>query len=125
MEGVLGSLEIHSSMKFTTHFSRLTRQQRTPKNRLPYIYDMYNIRCFTANPLSEVRNVAARLVNALIKALNDAEKLPKMVLILPDWDLLRFVNYTDRNAEVVLEEMLNWIINNMKRAQLKLRGTTS
>ena len=51
---------------------------KNSKKQIPYIYDMYNVRCFTANPLSEIRNVVARLVNALIEALNDAEKLPKM-----------------------------------------------
>ena len=58
---------------------------KVSKNTAVYIYDMYNVRCFTANPLSEVKNVAARLVNALIKAVNDAEKLLKSIIVIPDW----------------------------------------
>ena len=42
----------------------------------PYIYQEFNVRCFTANPLSEVKQVLARILNCLIKALNDSTKLP-------------------------------------------------
>ena len=109
----LGNLFVHENYHTLQQMHASTKVNKV--NAL-YIYDMYNIRCFTANPLSEVHNVAARLVSALIKALNDAEKLPKAVIIIPDWDLIRYINFVECNAEVIFEDLLDWIITNMKRA---------
>ena len=86
------------------------------KGNIPYIYDMYNVKCFTANPLSEIKNVAACLVNALTKALNDAEKLPRLIIVAPDWDLINYINIEHFEADAVINEVLAWILMNMKRA---------
>ena len=46
---------------------------------LPYIYDFFNISCLSPNPLSLTNNVIARMVNCLIKALNDAMKVARLI----------------------------------------------
>ena len=96
----------------------MNNQAKVNQHGTPYIYDMYNVRCFTANPLSELKNVATRLVNALIKALNDYEKLPRMIVIIPDLDILRFLRIDDRDNSLssILQELIKWIITNMRRA---------
>ena len=86
------------------------------KKNAPYIYEMYNICCFTANPLSELKNVVACLVNALIKARNDAEKLPRIIMVLLDWDLVKYIGFKHVHTKIIFSEVLDWIINNMKRA---------
>ena len=58
------------------------------KHDLPYLYEQYNVSCFTTVPQSLTRNMLARLVNCFIKALNDTTKLPQLVLIAVDWDIL-------------------------------------
>ena len=95
---------------------QMNTESRVAKTSPPYLYDMYNVRCFTANPLSEIKNVATRLVNTLIKALNGSEKLPRIILIAPDWDLIRFINHDGAAAEIIFKEVINWIITNMKCA---------
>ena len=52
-----------------------------------FMYSQFNVKCFTPNPLSSLRNIAARIVNAFIKALNENNKMPDMVLVIPDWNL--------------------------------------
>ena len=71
------------------------------------------------NPLSELKNVASRLVNALVKALNSmkgGDKLPKCIVVVPDWDLARYINYHDYDVHEIFTEVIEWIIINMKRA---------
>ena len=94
----------------------LNTEAKIAKGKTPYLYDMYNVRCFTANPLSEMKNVATRLVNSLVKALNDYEKLPRMILVVPDWDLLNYFRFNDGNADQLIKTILKWIINNMRKA---------
>ena len=36
-----------------------------------YIYDSYNVKCFSSHPLSKAKEALARLLNALIHGLNE------------------------------------------------------
>ena len=78
----------------------------------PYIYEEYNVRCFTANPLSEVKQVPERLVNCLIKALNENNKLPRIVVVIPDWDLVRYMQIF-YGIESAAQKIISWIADNM------------
>ena len=93
----------------------MNTEAKVSKGKIPYIYKMYNVRCFMANPLSYMKNVATRLVNTLVKALNDYEKLPRMILLVPDWDLPKFYGFIDHHADLLIKEILKWIINNMRK----------
>ena len=77
-----------------------------------YIQREYNIDCFTSNPLSSETNVAVKLVNALIKALNKKEctKLPHIIVFVPDWDLVKFAQYYKPGAQKLFDKLLKWIM---------------
>ena len=81
-----------------------------------YIYEQFNVRCFTASPMSMVRNIATRLVNAFIKALNDYNFLPHMVLIILDLDLENTVREDGYTFHVMLEKLLAWVITTVERS---------
>ena len=57
------------------------------------------------------------MVNCLIKALNDASKLPHIILIIPDSDALAFVRKQAesdyKNITMFIEGALNWMVNQM------------
>ena len=55
------------------------------------------------------------LVNALITALNYAEKLPRIIMVLLDWDLVKYIGLDHTRTEIIFSEILDWIINNMKQ----------
>ena len=113
-------LDVHSSL------SKLKSDAVIEKRPIPYIYDYYNVKLYTANPLSEIRNTMTRLVNSLTKALNDATMLPRIILIIPDDNILRHIkDLTD--IKPVCVGVINWIMNEMdkviqsKKDQLKQR----
>ena len=86
---------------------------------MPYIYDYYNIKCFTTNSQSLVTNILARFVNCLVKALNDAILLPRFVVVIPEWDIIRFVKKGMQEDEGIADWMvsaLEWIVLQMNRA---------
>ena len=67
---------------------KLKTQASMKQKELPYMYNYFNISCFTSNPKSFERNTLARIVNCLVKALNDTVKLPRLILVVPDEDIL-------------------------------------
>ena len=96
----------------------MDQQAKLLKKRRPYLFEYYNVRCYSSNPLSEVRSGMARLVNALIKVLNnkDLKVLPRMIVIIPDEDLIKSINYFEFGISKILESAIKWVVTNMQRA---------
>ena len=88
------------------------------KHKLPYIYDYYDIRCFTTNPLSLTKSVLARLPNALIKALNESTTIPRFIVVVPDLDVVHFIRKYKAGISTMACAAINWIANQMIRAIL-------
>ena len=82
----------------------------------PFMYRKYEVKCFTARPASSVKSVPARMVNALIKALNESFRIPRFIIVVPDWDILKYINYNTYGVEKVVTEMLDWMFEKMSEA---------
>ena len=57
-------------------FPTMAAKAHHDNRKKPYVYDTYNMKCYTANPLSKTSAVPAWILNLVIKALNDRSKLP-------------------------------------------------
>ena len=87
-------------------FPAMYNESKLAKTRKPYLYDYYNVKCFSTNLLSTVRNILAHLVNALIKALNNNDKIPRFIIVVPDSDIICSINVFDLGTKRILEEAL-------------------
>ena len=96
--------------------NKIKTEAKIKKKQLPYIYEYFNISCFTPNPQSFMKNVLTKLVNCVIKALNDTNKLPRIILIVPDSDLLRYIDYDDHGIKEVTKGAVEWITTQIVRA---------
>ena len=94
----------------------LQTQNRLAKKKELYVYEQYNVHCFTANLLSVVRNVATRIVNAFIKALNDYNFLLHFVLVMPNMDITKSIKLEGHAYRVVVERILSWVMTAMEQA---------
>ena len=95
----------------------IRHKAQTARQQVPYVYDFYNVSCFTPNLNSLVTDVLAKFVNCLVKALNDTVQLPRIILIIPDGDILRFIMRKDEDsAHILTMTALSLIINQMARA---------
>ena len=94
----------------------MANEAKIMKKKRPYVYNYFNVKCFSTSLLSETKNIMACLVNSLIKALNDAEFLPRIIIVVADGDIIKQVNYFGFGVDFVLGPIINWIVNNMERA---------
>ena len=85
------------------------------QKEVPYIYNYFNVKCFTSKPLSTTRSVPAHLVNCLIKALNEQKVLPRIIAIIPDWDILKYLNHNTFGIEDLSKSILLWMIKAMTK----------
>ena len=97
-------------------FPELKREAVHNRQKVPYIYEYYNVSCFTSAPDALVLDILARFVNCLIKALNDMSKLPRFIVVVPETDILQFVNFSQQGTRYVCREAISWIVAQMARA---------
>ena len=83
---------------------------------MPYMYDYFNITSCMAHPQSEVKSIIARVQNSLVKALNESNKLPRIILFIIDWDILENIDYATTVKSQLIGSTLEWLISNVDKA---------
>ena len=81
-------------------FDTMQRMKEDGKDKaqlMPYIYDFYN-------------------VSFIMETLNEETSLPRFILVIPDWDILKYIDHFTFGISLIAGKCLNWIINNMERA---------
>ena len=110
-------------------------QVKSQQSKL-YICDNYNVKCYSSNPLAKVNKAPARLVNSLINALHNydgrpkktevpqkadqdpqfAPHLPRFIIVVPDWDIIKNIEYYRYGITMIAEKVMKWVVTNMNRA---------
>ena len=66
--------------------------------------------------MSQLKDVLTRLVNALVKALNDHQKISRFIVIIPDDDVVHHTCQFDAGQTVPFGAAVNWVANQMIHA---------
>ena len=66
--------------------------------------------------MSQTKNAVVRLLNVFIKALSEAKRIPKTVIFIPDWDILKYLNFYEEGARFMTSRIITWICTNISRA---------
>ena len=84
-------------------------------NHVPYLYDYYNITHHTDDLLAvDKGNSLVRILNAIIEPLNTTAPMPRIMLVMPDFDILRQIKNFGFGVSQVIGTLLNWLINNIE-----------
>ena len=109
-------------------FSEMDATAVRERSDRPFIYDFFNVKCYMANPLSKITEVPARIANCISKALNDRVRLPNYVLIIPDGDIVKNINYYNYGFRELAEKAIKWMakeitekLNSRKEDLAKIR----
>ena len=93
----------HYAMRYATK-----KKNKPP----PYLFDHFNVRSYYLEYGSSIRGIA-RSLHPLVAALNENDRLPKYLLVVPDNDLLISMQNKDIKSSMILGSMLHYIIRQM------------
>ena len=65
--------------------------------------------------MSDMRSIPGRILNALILGLNENKRLPRVLLMVPDHDILEYIDFFQPGKSHVIGSTLEWLINNVDR----------
>ena len=86
------------------------------KKPLPFVYQHYNVSCYTTNPLAQNKDVISRLLNCFIKALNDHAYLPQVIIMIPDHDLIHHIDDYGPGFRLLVGTSIGYIADQIDRA---------
>ena len=93
---------------------------------MPYFYKQYNISYYWRSAQGEGDNSMAHITNRLIDACHENKTLPRLIIILPDGDILNKIAYFDFGASRIIGDCLTWMVNQIsaiiedRKAKMKL-----
>ena len=92
----------------------------------PYLFSNYNVSTFTTGD-KQIKNPMVKIVNGLIEAFNKYHTMPRFIIIIPDWDILKYINFYKFGASKFIGTMVDWLITEVssavddKKAEMKTR----
>ena len=73
----------------------------------PYLFSYYNVSTFSSSD-KEIRNPMVRMLNNIIESLNKYHVIPRFVVLIPDWDLVRFLNFREFGINHIIGVCVKW-----------------
>ena len=79
---------------------------------VPYVYAYYNVMCYAEGPLEHNRSIISRMANTITRSLNEKDrKMPRLMLIIPDLDILKAINHFGFGVSHIIGRDLEWLMN--------------
>ena len=94
-------------------------QNRLAKKKPMFVFDNFNVKSYSSHPIKPTKIIqpAARLVNAVIHGLNENRShLPKIIVMIPDWDLVQNMCKITFGITIVLEIVIGWLVKAIDKA---------
>ena len=101
--------------EFFRSFIAIRNQAQLKDRPKPYTFDYYNIICKTADVGNYTKNTLGRMLNALIDALNTRVQIPRMVVIIPDWDLIKNFKHVEFGTTYMAGRSIAWLSNEIEK----------
>ena len=95
---------------FACHtFDEYFRQIKHAGEPDTFTFKNYEVRAFLSKNDSFNRNPAGRLINNLVKGLNEHKKLPKLILFILDDDTIKHIKF-NAGSEVYVQKISTWLV---------------
>ena len=75
---------------------------------MPYMYEFYNLSFHYGDQLK--KHTLASILNALCKAFNEVIRLPRYIIVTPDWDILKLIKYVGFGISGIIGHCLHWLL---------------
>ena len=95
---------------FNTYKTLINQAQRKKDVAPPYIHEQFNVISYYKQFSTGVRRCAARIINALFEGLNERDRLPCYLVIIPDKDLISDIDVFEFGASRIITDVLQWML---------------
>ena len=92
----------------------LKRCAKVQEEEPPYIYEYYNVFGYYTMWTSGVKRSISRILNSLVTGLNTHERVPHLIVVMIDKDIVEDVGIFDHQADDILAENIEGCSNNLK-----------
>ena len=99
----------------------LRTQNKLRKNKDLYLQSDYNFSSTFTNPECSLKPTVTRIFNALVKELNDAEHLPKYIIMILDKDILETLDTSKFNPKKLIRAEVYWLQQQVSKYLLARR----
>ena len=65
---------------------------------------------------SATKSVPARILNEIVDELNHEDHLPKYLIIIPDKNIIEYVNFGGFRCKKIFDKLLDWILININES---------
>ena len=103
---IVGDTFVASSYEKTLHMDSVQKKL--------YMRDKYDVFAFLNNSHFDT-NFLSRLRNVLVTAFNQNDKLPRIILIVLDNDLLRFINHRKFGVQLESATLQEWLLQEVNQ----------
>ena len=81
----------------------------------PYVFDKYNVECYTAGNSFNNRNAAACILNSFIDYMNNLVRIPSLIVIIPDQDILLNLNHFNFGISYMSGCTVDWLCKEIEK----------
>ena len=92
----------------------LKRRAKVQKINPPYLYEYYNIFGYYSLMSSANKRCIAHLFNAIVTGLNTRQRLPHLIVIMIDKDIIEDVGIFDHLAEDIIAKNIGWLFKQIE-----------
>ena len=93
------------------------RDNKHAGTHMTYAFEQFEVLEFLSSKYSNVRSAPCRLRNNLVKAVNDCKEVPKLIVIVVDADITRYIHLRDdMDRTVAIGKITEWLLRECYRA---------
>ena len=86
------------------------------QNGLPYLMNNYNVIPRFAGSNTVGKSLLATTLNEIIQGINEADHLPRYIIIMLDKDLIEFIQFGGFSCKVGFEHTIEWLSRMIENA---------
>ena len=93
----------------------MRNERKNTKTQQLFIYEQFNVHGIFPSNFHSMKSALGRVINTCIYGLNKFEKLPKLLLVILDKDLLDDIKIEESGSSIPLGMAIEWLVGEMDK----------
>ena len=101
-------------------YSSMYKRMKRAGESSPYILEHYNTSSHVMGDINGIKLAASRIQNCVVRQLNACKTMPRMIIIIPDYDVLitnlSVIEEYEFGARHICSEITKWLVDEIEDA---------